>query len=210
MTTSNPDDQPATTAGACDDETVIVPPTTQAAEQLAWSSENPATELLVGRSWRSVWTHAALLVLCGVLLSAAVVMVLRDQRGRPVTEPAPPRASVSMDTPTITSSMSVVAPAAPTTTVTVTAKAAPSAAPAEPDPDTTDQAFLAALRRVQINVSDPSSSVFGAHWVCGELRDGHSRADVVSAVKGRNPLLTDLGASDFVSDSVAFYCPQYA
>jgi len=106
-------------------------------------------------------------------------------------------------------------PVQPPAPVTVTAKPAPPPAPAppvahDPGPDATDQAFLAALRRVQINVDNPSEAVFGAHWVCGKLRDGYSRADVITAVKGRNPSLTDLGAQDFVDDSAGFYCPQYA
>ena len=77
------------------------------------------------------------------------------------------------------------------------------------DPGANDRAFIRALRGSQINVDDESRALFGAHWVCGELGDGSSLGDVVVAVKGRNPTLTDLGVIDFVSDSVAFYCPQY-
>lgn len=86
----------------------------------------------------------------------------------------------------------------------------PSAPPAaDPGPSAADDAFLAALRRAKINVSDTSEAIFGAHWVCGEMRDGYSHADVITAVKGRNPSLTDLGAIDFVADSVIYYCPQF-
>lgn len=93
----------------------------------------------------------------------------------------------------------------------MTVQAAPPAPPpaADPGPSANDEAFLAALRRVKINVSDTSEAIFGAHWVCGELRDGYSHADVITAVKGRNPTLTDLGAADFVADSMVYYCPRY-
>jgi len=112
-----------------------------------------------------------------------------------------------------TSPSAAVAPSAPPLSLVPAPVPPPAPAPtvaAGPDPDATDQAFLAALRRVQINVDNPSEAVFGAHWVCGEFRDGYSRADVITAVKGRNPSLTDLGAQDFVDDSAAFYCPKYA
>lgn len=71
----------------------------------------------------------------------------------------------------------------------MTVQAAPPAPPpaADPGPSANDEAFLAALRRVKINVSDTSEAIFGAHWVCGELRDGYSHADVITAVKGRKP-----------------------
>lgn len=83
-------------------------------------------------------------------------------------------------------------------------------AAADPAPDAHDRAFLAALRGAQINVEDPSGAVFGAHWVCGQLAGGYSRADVAAAVRGRDPALTALGAIDYVADSVAYYCPQYS
>jgi hypothetical protein len=79
----------------------------------------------------------------------------------------------------------------------------------DPGPDANDRAFLQALRGAQINIDDQSRALFGAQWVCGQFRNGFSQADVIAAVKGRNPTLTDLGAVDFMADSVAFYCPQY-
>jgi Protein of unknown function (DUF732)/Protein of unknown function (DUF3761) len=89
------------------------------------------------------------------------------------------------------------------------AVAAPTTVVADPGADANDRAFIRALRGAQNSVDDESRALFGAHWVCSELGDGNSPGDVVVEVKGRNPTLTDLGAIDFVSDSVAFYCPQY-
>jgi Protein of unknown function (DUF732)/Protein of unknown function (DUF3761) len=88
------------------------------------------------------------------------------------------------------------------------AAAPPTTLVADPGLDANDRAFIRALRGAQISVDDESRALFGAHWVCGELGHGNSPGDVVVEVKGRNPTLTDLGATDFVSNSVAFYCPQ--
>jgi hypothetical protein len=52
-------------------------------------------------------------------------------------------------------------------------------------------------------------AVYGGHYVCGLLASGLSRSDVAADVKTTNPV-SALGAVDFVSDAVAFYCPEYA
>lgn len=64
-------DETVTAAGACEDVTEVVPPTTEAAPELAWSHEEPVTEAL-SRPWRWVWAIAGVGVLCAVV--AAVVI----------------------------------------------------------------------------------------------------------------------------------------
>jgi Protein of unknown function (DUF732) len=202
MTTSNPDDdQPATTAGACAAETMTSQISTSApalaADQLAWSDlKSDHAELLVGRSWRSVWARAALLVLCGVMAAAAVVVVLRDQRGRPVTAPAP-RVPVAVDTP-------------PATTVFNTV-VAPSAAPATPPMRADDQAFLALLARDGLPpaASIPAAVAMAAD-VCGAVKHGTAPDEVASWLVPPKGRFTQDQAEAFVADALRTYCPHAA
>lgn len=216
------------------DETAVVPGATAAAPELAWSlipadlrelngldedSEEP-----VGRqSWRNTWGVAAVLLAGGAALALAVGVGAAGWVSGRSTPPmpvalGPSPSSSAAAAPTVEATV----PPPPQSTVTVTAVPptqtwTPPAQPtlttptvaADPGPDANDRAFLQALRNVQININDQSKALFGAQRVCGEFRDGFSRADVIAAVKGGNPTLTELGAVDFVADSVAFYCPQY-
>lgn len=137
------DGQPATTVGAADDPTTVVPPPTEAEFGHAWSNEEPATVAL-SRPWRSVWMIAGVGLLCGVVVAFAifgVVALFRDgndtkREATPVTPvllapaaaptnlPAASPGGVAQPPPT------VVAQPQPTVTVTsppttVTAQAAP-------------------------------------------------------------------------------------
>jgi hypothetical protein len=136
------DGQPATTAGAADDATIVVPPPTEAATPHAWSYEEPATVVLP-RPWRSVWVMAGIGLLCGVVVAFAifgVVALVSDGNGgkretNPTTPVLPTAALSSLPTaspagdaqppPTV-----IAHPPPPTVTVTpppttVTAQAAP-------------------------------------------------------------------------------------
>ncbi|OIN79105.1 DUF732 domain-containing protein [Mycobacterium malmoense] len=69
------DQQPATAAGVCDDVTATVSaPATEAAQQLAWSREEPVTEVLA-RPWRSVWALATVGVLAAVVVGVVIAAV---------------------------------------------------------------------------------------------------------------------------------------
>lgn len=60
--------------GAAGDETAVVPPPTEAAPELAWSYEEPATEMLP-RPWRSTWVIAGAGVTCAVVIAVVVAAV---------------------------------------------------------------------------------------------------------------------------------------
>lgn len=86
-----------TTAGPCNDETEVVAPVTEAAPDLAWSHEEPATEMLA-RPWRSAWVIAGVGVACAVVIALVVVgvgMAVHHDREpvHPQAGPAPTQAA---------------------------------------------------------------------------------------------------------------------
>jgi serine/threonine-protein kinase len=98
MSDDNADDQP-TTAAADNDETTIVPPATEAAPELAWSSEDyteagptePAPS--VGR--RSAWRWGVVVVAVALplaVITVGAVILLGDNRAPVAAAPAPPPA----------------------------------------------------------------------------------------------------------------------
>lgn len=83
------------------------------------------------------------------------------------------------------------------------------AAPAAADP--TDDAFIAALDRYGIDVSNPGTLIAHAHGVCAALDRGQDSSIIAMKVI-KDPdvkLSTKRQAGFFVGDSVASYCPQY-
>jgi hypothetical protein len=73
--TADAEDHPETAAGtsygAGDAKTEFVPPPTEAARELAWSAEEPATQPL-RRSWGLTWGRAAVLLACTGVVALAV------------------------------------------------------------------------------------------------------------------------------------------
>ena len=223
----NHDDQPATTAGPCADETQTVPPPTHTAAELAWSLDDDDHDVPVEpQSWRSTAGIAVvLLASAGVIAFVIGVVGWVTVRAGADTAPDPvlaaptimPAAALPPITPApmaaraAPSTVTVTPKPAPPTTVTVEASPpAPKVVRApSPTPDTTDDGFVAALHRAQLNVYNPGAAVRGAHEVCSEFALGVSRADIVADVLARSAA-TQLGAIDFVADAVAFYCPEYA
>jgi hypothetical protein len=111
-------------------------------------------------------------------------------------DPAPPP----------TQTVTVTPKPAPPTTVSVEAPPPPPSA--VPGLDANDQAFLAALRRDQINIYDESKTVLSAHWICSQLAVGLSHDDVAAEIR-RTGAFTPLGVFALIYDSAGFYCPQY-
>jgi hypothetical protein len=142
------DRQPATTVGAADDATSVVPPATEAAYLHAWSYEEPATVVLP-RPWRSVWVFAGIGLLCGVVVAFAifgVVALVTDGNGsKPEANPTTPVLPAAVPTSFPTASPAGVAQPPPTVIVTpptvivtpppttVTAQAAPPPAAGSTD-----------------------------------------------------------------------------
>ena len=90
--------------------------------------------------------------------------------------------------------------------VLLSAAALVSAAPASADQ--TDDAFVSALAKGGITMSDPNTAVATAHTVCAGL-DTNLNA---SALAMKLMQYTDLSPKEsgyFIGLSVAAYCPQY-
>ncbi len=85
------------------------------------------------------------------------------------------------------------------------------AAPAYADPDDLsgdDAGFLAALRQVGIDYTDPGHAIMSGKAVCTCLNNGESGLELVHDVKSHNPGMDMEVASNFAMISAKFYCPQ--
>jgi hypothetical protein len=85
------------------------------------------------------------------------------------------------------------------------------AAPAYADPDDVsgdDNGFLAALRQVGIDYSNPGQAITSGKAVCTCLNNGESGLELVHDVKSHNPGMDMEVASNFAMISAKFYCPH--
>lgn len=176
---------------------------TQMAHAYAWSND-PEPDEPQRATWPLAWGQAGVMVLVGVAVAVVVGTVGwatmdRDRAPAAIASAAPSPAQAPL----------LADPSVQVPTPSARGWGTPAATPAELEPDAHDQAFLQALHSARINTDSTSDALFGASWVCGKLRDGWPKADVIVAIKGRNPKLTDMGAIDFVSTAASFYCPQY-
>src|SRR5512140_2048619 len=90
--------------------------------------------------------------------------------------------------------------------VLLSAAALLSAAPASADP--TDDAFVAALEKDGIGITDRNSALAAAHTVCDELDNNQNTNTLaVSLMKGTGLSLQQ--SSYFVGASMSAYCPQH-
>ncbi|MEE6177899.1 DUF732 domain-containing protein [Mycobacterium sp. 050134] len=80
------------------------------------------------------------------------------------------------------------------------------AAPAAADP--MDDAFIDALAKQGIPISDRDSAIGMAHSVCGALDRGETSSFLAMKVR-RDANLSPRQAGFFMGVSVAAYCPQY-
>lgn len=157
----DPDDELATAAGPCDDATVIVPPPSEVAPDLAWAADDddeddesvsggapsvPAETLAV--PWGLVWGIAAAVMVVTILTASAIWLVgvyansrIPSVQGNPVAtaDPAPTTMPATALPPISSEPLApptqapVAAPPPPTVTVTATPQAAPPPpAPAQP------------------------------------------------------------------------------
>lgn len=197
-------DSPPTAAGrGPSDETTLVPPTTTATPDLAWSLEDALGEP-TRASWRrtAAISIAALAVACLVAISTWALLRREAPPARPdivttTTVITAPAAAPATTTVTIPATTTVTIPATPTT-------------PDDPDLDANDRAFLQALQRDGITIPIHAKALAGAHWACNQYRGGATRDDIIATLKNSNPGLSDQGAVDFLAAAVIFYCPQYA
>lgn len=82
-----------------------------------------------------------------------------------------------------------------------------TAAPAQADDN--DDDFLAGLRRIGIDYSDPDATITEGKSVCQMADEGKSAAEIISALKSRNPGFQGNSAARFTALSAAHYCPKY-
>jgi|SRR5947209_8336951 len=90
--------------------------------------------------------------------------------------------------------------------VALAAAALLGAAPASADP--IDDAFVAALAKNGISMSDRNTAVSMAHTVCAGFDRGEPSTAVAMGIVKATPLSAKQ-AGYFVGVSVAAYCPQY-
>ena len=72
----------------------------------------------------------------------------------------------------------------------------------------TDDAFVAALAKDGITMSDPSTAIAMAHTVCDGL-DNHENTSVLAMSLMKDNDLSLEQSSYFVGASISAYCPQY-
>jgi hypothetical protein len=233
----NADSAPTSAGAGATDETTNIPAAAEATPDLALSlDDGDVADQPGGRhSWGSVWTWGAVSVLAGALIAVAIAAVFMgaggqqragsEQRAAPAPVAPSPRPSLQSwwlpgaapgapggpGGPPASGPGSLIVIGAPPTTLpppptTVTVEAPPP--PAVPVLDAHDQAFLAALRRDQINIYDESKVMLSAHWICSQLAAGISHDDVAAEIRGTGAY-TPLGAFALIYDSAGFYCPQY-
>jgi hypothetical protein len=224
----NADSAPTSAGVGATDETTNIPAAGEATPDLAWSLDDGGAADQPGgdHSWGSVWTWGAVLVLAGALIAIGIAAVFMraggqqragsEQRAAPApVAPSPPSfqpwwlpgaapgAPGGPGGPPASGPGSLIVIGAPPTTLpppptTVTVEVL----------DAHDQAFLAALRRDQINIYDESKVVLSAHWICSQLAAGISHDGVAAEIRGTGAY-TPLGAFALIYDSAGFYCPQY-
>jgi Protein of unknown function (DUF732) len=90
-------------------------------------------------------------------------------------------------------------------TVFLSAVALVSAAPASADQ--TDDAFVAALAKGEITMSDPDTAIAMAHTVCAGL-DANQSSSVLAMKLMKDTALSPRQSGYFIGLSVAAYCPQ--
>jgi hypothetical protein len=81
-----------------------------------------------------------------------------------------------------------------------------SAAPAAADP--TDDAFVAALAKGGISMSDPDTAIGMAHSVCSGL-DANQSSSVLAMKIMKETDFTPKQSGFFIGLSIAAYCPQF-
>src|ERR1700758_70886 len=73
--------------------------------------------------------------------------------------------------------------------------------------DSTDDAFIAALKAANISFSDPDAAVGAGKWVCDKVNGGTDMSDVVHTLTTKNTSLNPDKASKFAAIAANAYCP---
>jgi hypothetical protein len=128
---NNDGDQPLTVAAAENDATTIVPPPTEAAPDLAWSSEDE-TEVIPRQSWGLTWGRAAVLLAATGVVALAVgfggwaLVRMHDESASPGPVTNPPTSWAGLPPPAwMTAPPTPQAPASAATTAQLNAASMP-------------------------------------------------------------------------------------
>jgi hypothetical protein len=197
MTTEN-DDQPATTAGACDDETVIVPPATRAAPEHAWSLDDGDNAEL-RPSWRRAASIAATVVMVSTATAGATLLLGRTNGD----------AQGGISNATLPTIVTTAPPVITSTVVVTSALAVPPPRPEPPAMRADDQSFFAALAHDGLPppASIPAAIAMAAD-VCGAVKHGTAPDEVASWLVPPKGRFTQDQAEAFVADALRTYCPH--
>ncbi len=71
-----------------------------------------------------------------------------------------------------------------------------------------DAAYLAALQRSGMTITNTSQAISGGHAVCAYLAQGQTLAAAASMVMAGGPGLKLADANNYVSAAISAYCPQ--
>lgn len=74
--------------------------------------------------------------------------------------------------------------------------------------DQTDSSFLNALDQDHVTYTDPERIINYAKQVCAALHGGRPADELVNRIQSENRKLTAQGATYFLADAVAHYCPD--
>lgn len=214
-----PENESDTLAGPANNPTELLPPTTQAAPELAWADDDvTAWTDDVDPSWRAAAISVApiLFILAAITAIAvavgATVVLLRHESAPPAPAPVSviPAAALPHVQPTpdpdITPAPKTITPtpiAAPPP-MTVTREQPP---PPKPSAAELDERYLADLTAGGLRITDVPTVLTGARNVCRFLKAGHTEADAVQVAMNTNATLTQANAATMVDSAIAVYCP---
>jgi hypothetical protein len=74
--------------------------------------------------------------------------------------------------------------------------------------DSTDDAFISALKAAGIAYSDPDTAVGAGKWVCDKVNGGTDMSDVVKTLTTKNTSLNPAKATKFAAIAANAYCPD--
>ena len=205
-----------TAIGPTADETVIVPPLTQAAPKLAWSDDpddDPAPS-----PWGPVWLRVAMVVSCALAIAVVVAIVgliIDDANTPPQPVPEGPTPTLA-PAPTLPPQASpepsrepnIAGPVSSAPSAVAETPPAPVVAPPAPAPGG-DQLFLADMRRAGYPITETAVALAAAPKGCDYLATGHSPREAADLAMRNNPAISPEEASAYVEATIDAYCPQY-
>ena len=82
------------------------------------------------------------------------------------------------------------------------------AVPGSANADANDDSFIASLKSAGITFQSPEAAISAGRSVCDMMDQGATGADVVDALRKKNPGITTDGAERFTAIAARAYCPN--